>query len=1084
MRRRNRTAWAGGAALLTAVAVGGIFAMAMTIATSQAESDGTGDMTTRTVVVRIEADSANHGYEAWRAMDGDLETMWHTQFNAPPSGTPTSAIPISCGYGYGCNREHPKPAPGESTGNNIPPPHSLTIDLTEPFTLTGFVYTPRKGGENGTIGRYEVYISDCAQEWGEPAATGEFTRRGALNSVEFAAPKTGRYVKFTGLTEVSGQPFTSVAELELRTRENVRFVPDRGDGTVPVPAVAAISEETAKQVFGLAADVKMDVYQQDLLSQYNVLAAEISNKSAFYAAIDGEIYRNEAKILPTDQTPVDVIARRVHTLFRRYAYEFAMPPGVTHRPQLQEPLNTYEREIFNHGGLRGLSEKKDPTPEELFAAFVRLCKVRRGLMFRDPLLDFSELLFVKKHRSEFNHICDQYYGRSAVAGGGVFVASDLFRLKYAPRVRDLLENSTVQDGRLTGKKLENGSFVSPDLSFDGKRIAFAFCECTGDASHIDHLDLSHGHTQEGRCYHIFTCNSDGSDLRMITDGTWNDFDPCFLPNGRTAFISERRGGYLRCGRDCPNYTLFDMNADGTQMRCLSYHETNEWNPSVTNDGQIIWTRWDYIDRFGCIVHHPWLTTLEGRDPRSVHGNWSPRHLRADAELDVRAIPDSVKYIATGGPHHGQAYGSLILIDPTAPDDDAMGPTKRLTPDVGFPESQGGAQVWGMPWALSEDLYIAVADYSMQPGISQEGGAVLRGDYGIYLLDSYGNRELLYRDAEIGCASPIPLRARPTPPVVPPRVPDSEIVHQPYVTLPPFEGERPTATMFVQNVYDSLLPWPKDVDKDGGDAKEPEIKSLRIVQVYCMSVPSGYHPHETGYREKSSQDSVNLARSVWGTVPVEKDGSAYFTVPANAEIYFQALDADGLAVQSMRSGTYAQPGDYVSCTGCHEPRKRTPTVSATTPMAMMRAPSEPVRDIEGSRPMSYAQLVQPVLDRHCVECHALPESVEKGAMPLGRDPIERKFYASYNNLVGDRYTPGGYAFYDYGDPLRSVPGHIGARASNLYKILEDDHHDVQLNDEEMHRITLWLDLLSNFYGVYEKEGGEQQLRGKTAYPTLE
>lgn len=1029
---------------------------------SYATDASTGEAETpRIVTVQLSADSANDGYEPWRAMDGNRETMWHTQFSTPPSGKNSNPIPISCGYGYGCNREHPQPVatPGTNRENNVPPPHALTVDLTEPFCLTGFVYKPRIGGSNGTIGKYEFYLSDCTEDWGEPVASGLFAERDAANQVEFATPKTGRFVRFVGLSEVNGQPFTSVAELELLCKTAadgpVTFVADRGDGMIAAPLIKPISEEVAKKVFEVAENETLDVYQRDLLSQYNVLAAEISYKSAFYKAIDSEIISEEAKILPTDRTPCDVVWRRVNALSRKIQSdsEFSVP----------------------------LPSLESASEEMIFRRFVELCKIRRAMMFKNPLLDFDELLFVKKHRSEFNHICDQFYGRSAVAGGGLFAARNLFDpQKYAPEARNILEHSTVEgDSRLAGQTLSNGSFLSPDLSFDGQKIAFAFCECTGDPSHIDHLDLSRGHTQAGRCYHIFTCNADGSDLRMISDGTWNDFDPCYLPNGRMAFISERRGGYLRCGRDCPNYTLFDMNPDGSKIRCLSYHETNEWNPSVTNDGKIIWTRWDYIDRFGCIVHHPWLTSLDGRDPRSVHGNWSPRHLRADSELDVRAVPDSPKYVATGGPHHGQSYGSLILIDPQVKDDDRMGPVKRLTPDVGFPESQGGAQVWGMPWALSEDLYIAVADYSMQPGISQQGGAVVRGDYGIYLLDSFGNRELLYRDPEIGCATPIPLRTRKMPVATPTLVPNDVIVDQPFVTLPAFEGERPTAEMLVQNVYDSLLPWPKNAD-----GTETKITALRIVQVYCMSVPSGYHPHETGYRERSSQDSVNLARSVWGTVPVEADGSAHFTVPANAEIYFQALDENGVAVQTMRSGTYAQPNDKISCTGCHEPRQQAPATITSTPLAFQRPASEPVRDVVGSRPMSYAQLVQPVLDAKCVECHAKPESVAAGAMSLGREPIERNFYASYNHLVGDRYTPGGYAFYDYGDPLRSTPGHVGARSSKLYKILKSGHYDAELTAEEMHRITLWLDLLSNFYGVYEKQGGEAQLRGETAYPTLE
>ena len=264
----------------------------------------------------------------------------------------------------------------------------------------------------------------------------------------------------------------------------------------------------------------------------------------------------------------------------------------------------------------------------------------------------------------------------------------------------------------------------------------------------------------------FKVNVDGSGLKQLTDGTWNDFDPCFLPNDRIAFISERRGGYLRCGRVCPTYTLYDMAAGGSDITCLSFHETNEWHPSVTNDGRVLWTRWDYVDRYGCIAHMPWVTTLDGRDPRAVHGNFAPRNARPDMELDCRAIPNSAKFIGTAAPHHGQAYGSLILIDPNIPDDDAMAPVKRITPEIRFPESQGGAQVYGTPWPLSEDYYLCVYDPSMQPKAGMQGRGFHPGNYGIYLVDAFGNKELIYRDPEIACLSPIPLKPRTRPPAAP------------------------------------------------------------------------------------------------------------------------------------------------------------------------------------------------------------------------------------------------------------------------------------------------------------------------------
>jgi hypothetical protein len=270
---------------------------------------------------------------------------------------------------------------------------------------------------------------------------------------------------------------------------------------------------------------------------------------------------------------------------------------------------------------------------------------------------------------------------------------------------------------------------------------------------------------------------------------------------------------------------------------------------------------------------------------------------------------------------------------------------------------------------------------------------------------------------------------------------------------------------VVNVYDSLKPWPP----------ETTIKQLRVLQVLPMTVPSGSPPHETGLRMASAGDSVVPVRHVLGTAPVEEDGSVYFTVPANIELFFQALDEDGLAIQSMRSATQVQAGERLVCAGCHQPRHRTAVPSGSLPLALRRPPSRLQPDVDGSNPFSYPRLVQPVLDRHCVECH---EQHADTAPNLGREPITRNWYASYNSLI-ERF-----AFHDYGHGYRTTPGQFGARASELYKLIQEGHYDVQLSDEQLHRLTLWLDCSSMFYGVYERDGGLAQLRGEVALPTLE
>ncbi|MEI6646860.1 MAG: hypothetical protein WCP12_12565, partial [bacterium] len=510
-----------------------------------------------------------------------------------------------------------------------------------------------------------------------------------------------------------------------------------------------------------------------------------------------ETYCAEALVTPEDKDPLTILLRRTQALLNDIQ-------SMQNAPVLKSEAKT----------LADITARaKSAVETERRTLFDEALLLRRKIAFSNPLLNFKELLFIKRDLSKvMQHCCDQYYGQQQRTGGGLFVLSDPFGA--SPAIRDMLAGSQLKIGTRQEMGTDGGSILSPALSYDGKTIAFAYVEGKGSRAHISHLDhANNGHWEKGFCYHIFTVGSDGSNLKQITDGTFNDFSPCFTPAGRIAFISERRGGYLRCGRRCPNFTMFDMAVDGSDIRCLSFHETNEWAPSITHDGMLLWTRWDYVDRHGCTAHHPWITTPDGRNPRPIHGNYSFRYKRADMEMDTRAIPNSHCFVTTGAPHHGQAYGSLVVIDPRVADDDAMSPTKRLTPDVGFPESQGGSQSYGTAWPLSDTYYLA----AYEPAEALAGSKKLT--FGLYLVDKFGNKELIYRDPQIACVSPMPFRAEKRPPIIP----EQRIAAVPAAQRKPCDWQseaRGEGTITIADVYKSYLPWPEDGKK---------IKSLRIWQ---------------------------------------------------------------------------------------------------------------------------------------------------------------------------------------------------------------------------------------------------------------
>ena len=780
------------------------------------------------------------------------------------------------------------------------------------------------------------------------------------------------------------------------------------------------------------------------------------------------------------------------------------------------------------------------------ASFTSVVAIRRTLAFKNPLLNFKSIVF-QKHNKPFdkmssngkavsrgeNHMIDQYLGFNQIKGGGIYVLENPFSEK--PTARNVLSQPVVS-GRLQGKKLgDEGSFVGLDLDYDASRIVFAYTEAewgvdinqklkaSGKEHKAEVVDPVVNPDVEGRkagaintsrqpnipddwdwtdqpagprksggqpahakhyywkkesAFHIFSANVDGSDLKQLTDSMWNDTHPAWLPNGRIVFVSERDAGQTRCsGRAVPCTILYGMMGDGSDIVRFSYHETTEWHPSVDNNGMIVYTRWDYVDRDSDVAHHPWLCFPDGRNPRAFHGNYPrKRETRPWMEMNIRAIPNSPLYMATAAAHHGQAYGSMVLVDPRESDDWEMKQVKRVTPEYFFPESEdlpGKAMTIGRmtrnknrtsyiepigtPWPLSEKYYLAVYARSGEES------------YGIYLCDMWGNKELLYREEGMSALHPIPFVPRKRPPIL---QNDSKLAK---ADRPAGKPMPTTGEVAINDVYQSVEPWPKG----------SKLKELRVVVVFPKETYEANDP-KVGVADQS------LARGSLGTVPVEDDGSVYFTMPAGCEFYMQVLDEKGMAVQSMRSGTYVHPGEKMSCVGCHEPKHTGSLREGRMPKAFMRPPSVLKSEGTGTFPITFPRLVQPVLDKHCVTCHDENRTKGKKQVPSLRAVAadKRGWSDSYSALTkGHGKTDsiawsmcGGNGVMEHHKEIQySIPGEIGAFKSNLYKMLSGGHKGVKLSPEEMRRITCWLDCNSVFYGAYQE--APEQAKGALVWPKL-
>ncbi len=807
-------------------------------------------------------------------------------------------------------------------------------------------------------------------------------------------------------------------------------------------------------------------------------------------------FHRQAGLMEDDRGPVDVLLRRTRALLRDLQ---AMSPERDYsewqkqlldlekqarasKPEwTKKELSLPARIKHNKNGFAPQEVRWVANEEVRFPLFEKIFLLQRQIAFSNPLLDFDRIVFIKRQPATLSHMVDQYFGIVQVPdpNGGLFVLKDAFT--NSPRAENLLAEARCSNGRLKDQPLVPGSFLSPELSYDAERIYFAFTEtnkyfaqdvaaATPPGQKEDFTWRKGYQWDEKNSFHLFAVNVDGSGLTMLTDGPHNDFDPCPLPNGRIAFVSERRGGEGRCHpRACPSYVLHSMLPDGSDIVPLSYHETNEWHPSVNNEGEIIYARWDYVDRVVGGGQYPWVTKADGRDARALYGNYDEGRI-GGAQFEPKALPGTSKYMAVICGHHAQAYGPLAVYDSAVPElEDEQKAVTYLTPEQDGPYTYTS---FATPWPLHERFYlVAYSPKSVPLGQTLwcQDPYEIPVEHGLYLLDCYGNRQLLYRDEKIGSLSPIPLRERRRPPVIP---------HRTAYAFPPGHGQSdsepvsPTAVVSVLDVYESLKPWPDD----------RKIARLRVVQLYPKDTPYQDNP-PIGYAEMMN------ARGSLGSVPVEADGSAHFVLPAQVPVYFQALDEDGLAIQTMMSDIYTHPGEQLTCVGCHEPPQRISPPAGSVPLAMKRKPSKLDTGPAEGEPMSFSRLIQPVLEAKCLSCHAknsskAPDLSSKQPEQGRQRRVWTRAYVGLKPYVW--YTGGREKGKDnpHAASARSTPGKVGAHASRLYHMLTAGSHAgrVKLTRDELRRIALWIDLNAPFLGAYHNL--HDQKEGKLVLPRVE
>jgi hypothetical protein len=674
-------------------------------------------------------------------------------------------------------------------------------------------------------------------------------------------------------------------------------------------------------------------------------------------------------------------------------------------------------------------------------------RAARPIVLANPAVDFEQLLFIQRHAAHSHrNITGSQYPWIHKPGGGIYVKSGL---KLDGEVRSVLE-----------KQMGAGHVHGMDLSWDGERVVFGWA---AQPHWPPEWDTQRGNDVfclrgEQEPTHIFEIAVDGTGIRQITKHPyWSDFEPTYCANGDIAFASDRSGRSSECGKFSADHTvinIYSVSPDGSNLRRLSDNKDIDRYPHSLNNGLIGYTRWEYQERHFHEVHSFWGVRPDG----SLADALFKQHIRTPYGLrDTRSIPHSNKYVSIATGHHTFAYGPVVIVDPDA-GINASGAVRSVTPHS-FPQegpppgpavAEGGvpdkAGLYQTPWALSERCFLVAYSHARPPS-KTEGGDNASG-FALYLIDAWGNKELIHRDLIYSSAFPIPLRARKRPPVL----------------ASTRRTDDPLARCYVVDVYRGMEEIPRGT-----------VKYLRVCQRvgWPLDDEVGAMRYIPGNAwEKKFGFWAWAPARVLGTVPVESDGSAYFKVPADTAVYFQALDEDFMEIRRMRSHISFQAGEVRGCNGCHETKSIAPPPSHT-PLASLSEPRTPSPPTWGSTKLvGYEWLIQPIWDQHCVRCHG--GNQPDGELDLTDVRESDGMFRSYHQLFGHRSEsskpkPALVSVSNrFSNAAITEPMEFGSHKSRLIQVLREDklHQDeAQLSRRQWIALVTWVDLNAPYYDTF-------------------
>ncbi|MBL7219889.1 MAG: SUMF1/EgtB/PvdO family nonheme iron enzyme [Phycisphaerae bacterium] len=681
-------------------------------------------------------------------------------------------------------------------------------------------------------------------------------------------------------------------------------------------------------------------------------------------------------------------------------------------------------------------------------------------MLANPLLDFSKLLLIKR-----TPMGDARRARGKGYGLGLFIGLprqsswQIDNLSNLTDWKNSLETLSPlrPDGRLsTVYNPEGKGLLSDiDLHYDANKLLFSLPDKNRNLQVFEiAIDPTTGSLAGGKNpRQISPSNKHGV----------HNFDPCYLPNEKIVFVSTAPLQAVPCNSSVNVAMAYVMDANGKGIRQLCFDQDHNYSPTVTNDGRILYLRWEYTD-----LPHVWgryLFTMnpDGTSQREYYGSGSYWPNGIFYARPIPGHPTRVVGIVTG--HHVGRIGELTLFDPALGNKSTQGVIQRIP---GY-----GKKVEALIQdRLTENSWPKFLHPFPLGDAATRGGA---GKYfivsakptpsdlwGIYLVDIFDNMTLIKEIEDYVLVEPIPLKKRKLPPVIPDRV----------------DPSRKDAAIYIENVY-----------RGPGLAGVPKgsIKKLRLFTYHFA------YRRSAGINYMVGIDGPWEPKRVLGTVDVESDGSVLFSIPANTPISIQPLDEKGMAVQLMRSWMTAMPGEVLSCVGCHE--KNSDGAPNNRTIAARGAPKKIVPWKGPVRGFSFSRDVQPVLDKYCAGCHDGKRRKNRPIPDLRRDQGRFIVFRNRNPKptviegVSKRRLFGKYSgvfepsFVELRAYLR-VPGlesdlrmlnpyEFHPATSELVQMLTKGHHGVKLDADAWDRLVTWIDLNAPCHGTWRDTAGSSR-----------